>query len=108
MVEQRRGGGRYGVDRLAEGLGVMPGGRAEAADLADVLQRGGTDVVVGYLLGVGRAKGLDASAHAFDGTKGYSRPSKPSRPTVRPTGREPMPRIASSTPGMNDARSSES
>ena len=29
-------------------------------------------------------------------------------PTVRPGGSEPIPRTASSTPGMNDARSSES
>ena len=39
---------------------------------------------------------------------GAQSPSRPSRPTVRPGGRPPMPRMASSTPGMNDARSSES
>src|ERR1039458_9735300 len=68
MVEQRGGGGRDGVDRVTERLGVVPGGRAETADLPHVLQRGGADIVVGHLLGVGRAKGLDAPAHSYDRT----------------------------------------
>ncbi len=71
LAEQGRRGGRDGVDRVAERLGVVPGGRAETADLPDVLQRGGTDFLVGHLLGVRRAEGLDASAHD---------------PTVRPLG----------------------
>src|ERR1035441_9554344 len=130
VVEQRGGGGRDGVDRVTERLGVVPGGRAETADLPHVLQRGGADIVVGHLLGVGRAKGLDAPAHSYDRTwpvrtvltpspgllqvRAYSKsgltpsPSSPSRPTVRPTGREPIRRTASSTPGMNDVRSRES
>jgi hypothetical protein len=36
------------------------------------------------------------------------RPSSASRPTVRPGGRDATPRTASSTPGMNEERSSES
>src|SRR6267154_12897 len=101
LVQQGRGGGRDRVHGVAERLGVMPGRRAEAADLPDVLQGGGADVVVGDLLGVRRAKGFDATAHISDGTA-YSRPSMPSRPTVRPCGSEPMPRTASRTPGMNE------
>jgi 8-oxo-dGTP diphosphatase len=69
VVEQRGGGGGHCVDRMAERLSVMPGRRAKAADLAHVLQRGGADIVVGNLLGVGRAKGLDAPAHGYDGTR---------------------------------------
>src|SRR5690242_2430336 len=68
LVEEGGGGLGYGVDRVAEGLGVVAGGGAEAADLPDVLQGGGPDVRVGDLLGVGRAEGLDASAHASDRT----------------------------------------
>jgi 8-oxo-dGTP diphosphatase len=68
VVEQRRGGGGNRVNREAERLGVMPGRRAEAADLADILQRGGADIVIGNPLGVGRAKGLNAPAHTSDGT----------------------------------------
>src|SRR5271166_2891408 len=63
LAEQGRRGGRDGVDRVTERLGVVPGGRAETADLPDVLQRGGTDFLVRHLLGVRRAEGLDASAH---------------------------------------------
>src|SRR5215470_12815940 len=79
LVEQGRGGGRDGVDRVAERLGVVPGGGAETADLPHVLQRGGVNVLVGYLLGVRRTEGLDASAHVLDGTRDYSRPRSPSR-----------------------------
>jgi hypothetical protein len=63
LAEQGRRGGRDGVDRVAERLGVVPGGRAETADLPDVLQRGGTDFLVRHLLRVRRAESLDASAH---------------------------------------------
>src|ERR1700676_1787666 len=70
LAEQRGGGGRDGVDRLAERLGVVPGGGAETADLPHVLQRGGADIVMGHLFGVGRAKGLDAPAHSYDRTQG--------------------------------------
>ena len=52
LVEQRRGGDGHRVDRVAERLGVMPGRRAEAADLPHVLQRGGADIVIGNPLGV--------------------------------------------------------
>src|SRR6478672_13193266 len=68
LVEQGRSGGRDRVDRVAERLGVMPGWGTETADLTHVLQRGGVDILVGHPLGVRRAQGLDASAHASDGT----------------------------------------
>src|SRR5712671_4740505 len=42
------------------------------------------------------------------GQQSYFSPSSPSRPTVRPGGREPICRMASRTPGMNEARSRES
>src|SRR5215472_15298962 len=58
-----RGCGDRG-DSLVERLGVMAGRRPEAADLADVLERGGPDVGVGDLLGVGLAECLNAAAHA--------------------------------------------
>jgi hypothetical protein len=63
LIERGGRGGRDGVHRVGERLGVVPGGRAEAADLPHVLQRGGADVVLGDQLGVRRAEGLDASAH---------------------------------------------
>jgi hypothetical protein len=62
------GAAGQGVDRVAERLGVVPGGRAEPADLPHILERGGADIVVGHLLGVRRAEGLDASAHVSDRT----------------------------------------
>jgi hypothetical protein len=63
MVQQGGGGGRHGVHGGPEGFGVVPGRSAETADLPDVLQGGGADVLVSDLLGVGRAEGLDAAAH---------------------------------------------
>src|SRR5689334_10028351 len=72
LVEQGRSGGRDRVDRVAERLGVMPGWGTETADLTHVLQRGGVDILVGHPLGVRRAQGLDASAHASDGTRRFT------------------------------------
>ena len=106
LAEQVRGGGRDRVDRVGERLGVVPGRGAEAADLPHVLQRGSADVVVSDVLGVGRAERLDASAHIT--TVRQVRPSRLSRPTVSPGGRVAARRMPSSTPGMNEARSSES
>src|SRR5581483_4162200 len=110
LVEEGGGGRGHGVDRVVEGRGIVAGGGAETADLPDVLQGGGPDVLVGDLLGVRRAEGLDASAHASDRTLSlaYVSPRRPSRPMVRPGGRVASPRAASSTPGMNEDRSRES
>src|ERR1035437_9827618 len=89
VVEQRGGGGRDGVDRVTERLGVVPGGRAETADLPHVLQRGGADIVVGHLLGRGAAEGPDAPAHCYCRswpvrTVPSSRPGLSPRPGVSP------------------------
>src|SRR5215469_12178533 len=48
---------------MSERLCVMRGRRPEPADLPDVLQRGGPDVVVGHVLGIRLAQGLDAATH---------------------------------------------
>src|SRR5580658_1809967 len=85
LAEQGGGGGRDGVHGVAERLGVVPGRGAEAADLPYVLERGGADVVLGNQLGVGRAEGLDASAHTP--TVRQSRPGRASGPkTPAPDG----------------------
>ena len=64
VVEQVLGRGGDRGDGLLERLGVVAGRRAEPADLADVLKRGGPHVGVGHLLGVGLSECLDAAAHA--------------------------------------------
>src|ERR1700742_506416 len=58
-----RRGGDLG-DGLVEGGGIAGGGRAEPADLPDVLQRGGLHVGVGHGLGVRGAQGLDRATHS--------------------------------------------
>ena len=58
------------VDGRVEDLAVVRGGGAEAADLADVLEGGGADVLVVDLVGHRRAEGLDASAHVSSVTRG--------------------------------------
>jgi hypothetical protein len=68
VVEEVLGGGGDGGDCVLERLRIVPGRRAESADLPDVLERSGTDVSVGDLLGVGLAECLDAAAHASDVT----------------------------------------
>jgi threonine dehydratase len=68
VIEQRAGGGRHGVHRLVERFGVVPGGLAEAADLPDILERGGAHVRLGRVRGVGLAQGLDAAAHISEPT----------------------------------------
>jgi hypothetical protein len=59
---------RDGGDGVLERLGVVAGRRAEAADLTDVLERGGPDVGVSDLLGEWFAECLDAAAHVSDVT----------------------------------------
>ena len=61
---RRRLGDR--VHGLVERLSIHLAGGAHAGHLADVLQRGGVHLLVAGVIGldVGRAKGLDASAHA--------------------------------------------
>jgi hypothetical protein len=63
LCEQVPGRGRHGVHCLLEGGGVVRGGLAEPADLADVLQGGRPHVVVADVLGVGLTEGLDAATH---------------------------------------------
>ncbi len=65
LIEKLLGSCGYRRHGVVEGLGVMTGRRAESADLADVLQRGGADVSVGHALGIGLTKGLDAAAHNY-------------------------------------------
>jgi hypothetical protein len=52
------------VNSPVERLGVMPGGGAETADFPDILQGRGPHVIVGDLLGVRRAEGLNGTAHS--------------------------------------------
>jgi len=57
----------HGGQRPIERLGVVCGGGAEAGELADVLEGGGADLVIGRGL-VEDAEGLDASTHAAEGS----------------------------------------
>src|SRR5215469_6920490 len=63
---RRRGGDL--VDGLLERGGVVRRRGAEPADLPDVLQRGRPDILVGHLLSVRRAQGLNAPAHGPERT----------------------------------------
>jgi hypothetical protein len=63
LVEQVLGGRGDGGNGLLEGLGVMAGRSAESTDLPDVLERGGTDIGIGDVLGERLAESLDAAAH---------------------------------------------
>jgi membrane protein DedA with SNARE-associated domain len=64
VVEKPLAGAGHRIDSRLERSGVVRRRSAEAGDLADVLERGGPDVVAGDRLGEGRAQGLDAAAHA--------------------------------------------
>src|ERR1700728_2490338 len=68
VVEQVSGRLGHGRDSLLERLCVMAGRGAESADLPYVLERGGTHIGVGRVLGVRLAEGLDAAAHNRDVT----------------------------------------
>lgn len=62
---RQEGGGGFGdrVDGVVEGSGVVGCGTLEAGDLADVLEGGGPDLLVGDLLGERWAERSDVSAH---------------------------------------------
>jgi 2-(1,2-epoxy-1,2-dihydrophenyl)acetyl-CoA isomerase len=77
VIEQVLGCGRDGGDGVLERLSVVTGRGAEPADLADVLERGGSYVGVGDLLGVGLTECLDAAAHDIDVTPGWAGPLPP-------------------------------
>src|SRR5215475_2953611 len=69
MVEQvLRGGGDRG-DRVIERCRVVAGRGAEAAHLADVLERGGPYIGIGNVLGERLPKSLNAAAHETDPTR---------------------------------------
>ncbi len=79
VVEQFLVAAATAATACSNACGVVAGGRAEPADLADVLQRGCPHVGVSHLLGVGLAKGLDAPAHEPDVTPGTHRAWHPAR-----------------------------
>jgi len=68
-VEEACGRGGDFLDGGVEGGGVLGRGRAETADLADVLEGGGSHVRVGHVVGVWRTQCLDASAHITQRTR---------------------------------------
>src|ERR1700734_1040505 len=68
LAEQDLGGAGHVLDGLLERLSVVLGRALEPADLLDILARCGPDVLVGDVLGVGRAQGFDAAAHAPEAT----------------------------------------
>jgi hypothetical protein len=68
LLKQDAGGSGHRFHGALEGLGVMPGGLPEAADLPDVLQGGRLHVRLGHVLGVGLSQGLDAAAHVPEPT----------------------------------------
>src|ERR1700727_982393 len=79
LAEQHLGGAGHVLDGLLERLSVVLGRPLEPADLLDILARCGPDVLVGDVLGVRRAQGLDAAAHACEGT-----PPPPQLPRRQP------------------------
>ncbi len=64
LAEQHLGGAGHRLHGLLERLRVVLGRALEPADLLDVLEGCGPDVLVGHVIGVGRAQGLDAAAHS--------------------------------------------
>jgi membrane-associated protein len=64
VVEKPLAGASHGIHGRLERGSVVRRRGMEAGDLANVLERGGPDVVGGNRLGEGRAQGLDAAAHA--------------------------------------------
>jgi len=92
---------------VAERLGVMPGGGAEAADFPHVLQRGGADVVVGHLVAYGGRRVL-MLRHMLRRYLGLLE-SEQSLQAHGEAGREGGHAAdGEQHPGMNEARSSES
>jgi 2-(1,2-epoxy-1,2-dihydrophenyl)acetyl-CoA isomerase len=91
QIHGRRGDGRHG--RL-EGVGVVPGGRPEAADLPHVLERGGPGVGLGDVLGVWLAECLDAAAHSAQATPAGAAACVPGTKAVR---RITLPLMTSAT-----------
>lgn len=63
LVKESLAGSGHRIDGRLERGSVVRRRSPEAGDLADVLERGGPDVVAGDRLGEGRTQGLDASAH---------------------------------------------
>ena len=64
VVEKPLACASHGIHGRLERGSVVRRRGMEAGDLANVLERGGPDVVGGNRLGEGRAQGLDAAAHA--------------------------------------------